>query len=411
MFNIKSMINSTIISTASAYLLFAMAFLAFSFGGAILEESGSGGRLGCMDSLCAMDLVTTKADVKSEPRQLEGRIEVEAQDGGILLRTRLDELVPLSPDKILSKTSDARPYSFLTVSEIKERVLSELPDGFAVHQTANYLIFYDTSPAFAQWAGSLFERLHDIFYNFWEKKGVDLQKNDIPMIALLLSSKAQYRNLASDDLGAAVENVIGFYNMQTNKIVAYDLTGADSGAGRSRRGTNAAQISQILRQPEALRLVATIVHEATHQIAYNSGLQIRLADMPRWYSEGIAIYFETPDLQSKKGWSSIGKVNNVRLSRFRARFGRRNPEALKKLLTDDSLFNDPKTALDAYSEAWALTHFLIKKYPDKYAEFAKKLAQKSPFIWDNPEQRLLDFESVFGPWETIDKQLLQFFAR
>lgn len=364
----------------------------------------------------AMDRVTIKNDSDTNDSaatvELVGTIEVEAQDGGILLRDRTNALFPLTPDKIVSKSSDDRVFEFLTVEEIKTRILSELPAGFSVHQTANYLIFYDTSLAFAQWSGSLFERLHDIFYNFWKNKGVELETGDVPMIAILLSSKEQYRNLASDELGAAVENVIGYYNMQTNKIVAYDLTGADSGlSARSGRGTNAAQISQILRQPNALRLVATIVHEATHQLAYNSGLQVRLADMPRWYSEGIAIYFETPDLQSKKGWSSIGKVNTVRLKRFQSRFGRRNPEALKKLLTDDSLFNDPQTALDAYSESWALTHFLIKKYPKEYAQYAQNLSQKSPFIWDDPDQRIKEFESVFGPWQNIDRELIRFFSR
>ena len=58
-----------------------------------------------------------------------------------------------------------------------------------------------------------------------------------------------------------------------------------------------------MAQPEALRTVSTIVHEATHQIAFNCGLHTRLSDCPRWFSEGIAMYFETPDLRSAKGWN------------------------------------------------------------------------------------------------------------
>jgi len=52
-----------------------------------------------------------------------------------------------------------------------------------------------------------------------------------------------------------------------------------------------AQIKQILAQPDALQTVSTIVHEATHQIAFNCGLHTRLSDCPVWFSEGIAMYF------------------------------------------------------------------------------------------------------------------------
>ena len=45
--------------------------------------------------------------------------------------------------------------------------------------------------------------------------------------------------------------------------------------------------------------MATIVHEATHQIAFNCGMQQRYADIPLWLCEGMAVYFEAPDLASK----------------------------------------------------------------------------------------------------------------
>ena len=40
--------------------------------------------------------------------------------------------------------------------------------------------------------------------------------------------------------------------------------------------------------PDWERNVATIIHEATHQLAYNSGMQRRYADNPMWVSEGLA---------------------------------------------------------------------------------------------------------------------------
>src|SRR5262249_24044876 len=142
------------------------------------------------------------------------------------------------------------------------------------------------------------------------------------------------------------------YHMQTNRMTSYDLTGVEA-AGLNERGA-AAKINQILSQPGAERTIATIVHEATHQLAFNSGLQVRYADVPFWVSEGIAIYFETPNLESTKGWRNIGGVNHVNLDNFHQYAARRPPGSLEQLLSEDKRFRDSATAADAYAEAWAL---------------------------------------------------------
>ncbi len=52
-------------------------------------------------------------------------------------------------------------------------VLADLPKGFKVYdKTPHYLIFYDTSQAYAQWCGALFERLYAAFRNAWTPPGL-----------------------------------------------------------------------------------------------------------------------------------------------------------------------------------------------------------------------------------------------
>src|SRR5262249_47151910 len=153
--------------------------------------------------------------------------------------------------------------------------------------------------------------------------------------------------------------IIGYYNLKTNRMTMYDLTGVEAGGLGNDRNASA-RINQILSQPGAERTVATIVHEATHQLAFNSGLQVRFADVPFWLSEGIAIYFETPNLESTKGWRNIGSVNRYNLVNFRNYLPRREPGSLEKLLSDDKRFRDPMAGSDAYAEAWALTYFMLQ---------------------------------------------------
>jgi hypothetical protein len=176
----------------------------------------------------------------------------------------------------------------------------------------------------------------------------------------------------------------------------YDLTGIESLRGAGDRRGSSAQINLVLSRPEAEPLVATIIHEATHQIAFNSGLQTRFADIPLWVSEGIAVYFETPDLQSSKGWRNVGAVNTSRLERFREYLPQRPAASLKSLICDDKRIRDTRTALDAYAEAWALNYYLIHHRPKQYIAYLQMLSQKKQFFWDDPQTRLKEFQAAFG---------------
>jgi hypothetical protein len=115
-----------------------------------------------------------------------------------------------------------------------------------------------------------------------------------------------------------------------------------------------------------------------------------------WVSEGIAVYFEAPDLSSSRGWRNIGGVNHTRLQRFREYVARRPADSLRTLIVDDARFRDGRQALDAYAEAWALHYFLIHQRSKEYHDYMQTLAQKKPFLWDKPEERLEEFRRAFG---------------
>jgi hypothetical protein len=173
----------------------------------------------------------------------------------------------------------------------------------------------------------------------------------------------------------------------------------------------AAQINQVLGGPEGTRTVSTIVHEATHQIAFNVGLHARYSDCPRWFSEGIAMYFETPDLHSVKGWAGVGAVNRPRLTQFQQSLAARPGDSLKTLLATDRRFRSPTGASDAYAEAWALTYFLLRQRPKEYVEYLTMLSAKQPLVQDGPARRLEEFEKYFGPWKKLDNELVRYMAR
>lgn len=357
------------------------------------------------DAVFGLDYVKIKRGGKEQ--EIVGKIEVEAVDGGVLLLARDGELWPIVAEELVSKRSDKLEFKPFTETEMNKQLLVKHP-GFKLHQTKHYTICYNTSPAYAQWVGSLYERLYDGFHNYWEKKGIKLAESELPLVALVFDSRESYEQNARRELGEAVGSIIGYYSLQTNQVTMYDLTGLE-GLGVKKGVSSATRINAILSQPAAERNVATIVHEATHQLAYNSQLQTRYADIPFWVSEGLAVYFETPDLDSAKGWKRIGGVNQYNLVEFHKWLRERPANSLATLLTDDRRFRDPQTAAAAYAEAWSMNYFLLRTRGEQYADYLKKLATLKPLVALEPAQRLDMFNEAFGKdLETLEAEFLKY---
>ena len=365
--------------------------------------------LGVCACASGMEQVTLERDGREI--RVEGRVVVEAEDGGLMLLGRDGTLWTIPPDEQVRRASDDTEFTPFSRDELAERILGELPSGFKVHETAHYLICHNTSRAYAQWCGSLFERLHMAFSNYWTRKGFELPEPEFPLVAIVFSDQRAYVKHAQREVGDVARSISGYFSLRTNRMTMFDLSGISSvGQGGSRRGSTA-QINRILAQPQAASTVATIVHEATHQIAYNRGLHARHSDCPLWFSEGIAVYFETPDLRSSKSWGNIGAVNRPRLTRFWSYLARRPDDSLVTLLSQDDRFRNTDTALDAYAETWALTYFLIRQRGKQYTEYLRKISGKKPLLWDKPETRLNEFQQAFGDLRELDKEFLRYMRR
>lgn len=353
----------------------------------------------------AIDRVTF--DDGEQQRRETGRVLVQAQDGGMMFEGQDGQLWTLFPKQNPKLTRDEVPFTYLTRKQLTRNVLAELPDGFRVHETQNYLVFYDTSRAYAQWCGALFEQLQRAFMNFWRRKGLKLEQPR-PLVAIIFRDRAGYVRYGQPELGSAADSVIGYYSLKTNRITTFDLTGLEQLRRPGDGGGSSRHIRRILARPAAEKTVATVIHEATHQIAFNSGLQQRFADNPLWLSEGLAIYFEAPDLGSNRGWSRIGSLHPARLETMRRYLPNRPQDSLFTLLTDDKRLREVSTAAEGYAESWALCYFLIRNHPKEFREYMKLISEKPVLGSDSAEVRVSDFERSFGvSWRQLDQQFMR----
>ena len=357
----------------------------------------------------ALDYLTFRRDANDAT--VSGRLIVKAEDGGLMLLSADGELWSLQPDEIISHHSDDKQFMPLSAEEAGAAMLKRLPEGFEVYSTAHYVICHNTSRAYAQWCGALYERLYTGFMSFWSHKGIMLQEPKLPLVCIVFADQDSYDRFARDELAGRADSIVAYYSLSTNRVTMFDLTGlATIRQSDDRRGTTA-QINQLLARPAAERMVATVIHEATHQLAYNCGLHERFADIPLWVAEGVAMYFEAPDLSNSKGWKTIGAVNRPRLQKLREYARQRSTGSLHSLISDDKRLRDPRQASAAYAEAWALNYFLIRQRPKEYVAYLQALSKKSPLLWDDPEERLAQFKSAFGDLEKLDAEFLRHMQR
>ena len=95
-------------------------------------------------------------------------------------------------------------------------------------------------------------------------------------MVIIFSNRNDYERAAKNEVGDASHSIVGYYNQLTNRITTYDITGSDSTDTTPSQSSHSLGI-EILRNPRASSLIATLVHEATHQLAFNAGLHVRLS--------------------------------------------------------------------------------------------------------------------------------------
>ena len=345
-------------------------------------------------------------------QQVEGRVLVRAQDGGLLLEARSGRLWTITPEQLKDETETDQAFAPLKPEELAAVLKQEIaeagiPSDIAVHETEHYVICSAAGPAYAQWCGTLLERLYKAFHTFWKGRDFELTEPQFPLPVVIAADQKQFAALARYDRTPASANGQGYYLITANRITLYDLTSAPD----RRPAANVAEVARRARQVPAS--VATVIHEATHQIAFNTGMHTRYADNPVWLTEGIAMYFETPDLKSSRGWRTIGRVNPARLRMYRDfATKRRQIDSLITLLGSNERFGNAETAGDAYAEAWALTCFLMRSRGRHLTGYLKAISQKPPLRFESAADRMKEFQAGFGDdLHALDRQLQSFVRR
>ncbi len=290
---------------------------------------------------------------------------------------------PMDRVEKFRKLSDRfRPYS---VSEFRAELLRELGPGFEASTTAHYILVHPKGRA-DTWAERL-EELYRAMVRYFSVRTFPLQEPRFPLVAVLCRDSAQWAALAGEEKRSSGEKLLGYYSLRTNRMYLYDWL---------QPLRTKAVSSDAAGQTAGDEPNRALVHEAFHQIAFNTGLHQRFSPPPVWVAEGLATMFEAPGVwQARSLPHRKDRVHPILLSQYRKRFAQSaNPAWLESLITSDEMFKT--TPADAYAGAWALTFFLVELYPQELATYLEKTVARPLFHPYPCDQRLQDFQAVFS---------------
>jgi len=241
----------------------------------------------------------------------------------------------------------------------------------------------DSSESFMKITLGDCERIAQGYFDHFRAKGFDVRNPDRRLTLIVFVDERPFRSLVK----GVPESVSGLYKRTDNWLILFDFRNVTS---------------RNLRQGYQANMW-TLAHEATHLLAYNTGLLNRKGDVPRAITEGIATYSEARKLD---GQSEPGQINSMRLDDLAHIQRRVKWITVAELLTDEKAAFGPTEdrLLLAYAQSWLLVYHLMTT-PARLSQFRAYL--KSIDKRTDALHRLQDAESSFGSLDRLDRDVRQ----
>ncbi len=329
-----------------------------------------------------------------------------AQDG------RLSE-VSLREVTSFRKVKDT--FEGMSAVDLRSQLRREFGHDWEIVSTKHYLVCAPKGRAqpFAELFESVFRSLHA----YVSVRGFELPEPDFPLIAVVSPNEKTFAAHCRKDNVPFIPGLRGYYHRLTNRVQVFEDDADQLSAVRpsspvdvaasaslpsvlrirtawSEVGTNARQERWDANIQSNLR--DTIVHESTHQAAYNLGLHTRIGENPKWVTEGLATLLEPDGMRGNRTSQTLQKrLNPDRFTWFQAFVQqRRPPHSLADFIGNDRMFQT--ATLDAYAQGWALSFYLAETRPSEYWRYLQSISERDPLPAYRTSARLADFQAAFG---------------
>jgi hypothetical protein len=336
------------------------------------------------------------------------------------------EFDPQNKDAQRIKVLQQKMEKWLTEDPGREEILrSQVRNPeFRIRRSNHFILYHDTPEKRAKGrkqnrAGErldLLEEVYEVFLLKFSSRGFEIEIPEKLLMVLLFDEHQAFLDYARN-IHESLINADGFWSPTTNIGVFYDHGTAahyeglrdlakelknkadEARRARERAGDlirTAKTIDLLVRIAQENSDITVVSHEATHQMAGNTGLFPRDVNIPRWVHEGLAAYFEAPN---DSVWAGIGAVNKDRIGWYRALAEDDTEHSSLDFIVGDQIFDYAKSqgqVLHAYGQAWALTHFLVERHFDELMIYYRRLGEFPPDTPISADVLNELFDQVFG---------------
>ncbi len=251
----------------------------------------------------------------------------------VLLLTRSGYLLQFPPSKAEGFREVSKQFRPWSQSEVRGQLQREFGRRFEVSGTGHYLVVHPVGEK-GRWARR-FEDLYRSFVHYFNVRGMRPAEPEFPLVAVVFYSQREFLEYGRQAGGAIAPGVLGYYSPRTNRVIVYDVTHGQSTDANWHINAE------------------TIIHEATHQMAFNTHIHSRAAMPPRWAAEGLAMLFEAPGIWNARHHARLkDRINRGRLESFRRYAANRPAGYLPQFVSLDarSFMSAPGPS---YAESWA----------------------------------------------------------
>lgn len=275
-----------------------------------------------------------------------------------------------------AKTSD--DFQPLSDQQLALDLWDEFP-GYEVTRTGKYVVVHPSGKA-DKWAWP-FETLYDQFTQYFQVRNFSYRDSQFPLVVVVLESRNEFVQFSYQQGVRQAAQLAGYYSPTTNRVITYDHVGNGfDPSGSDRWDEN----------------MLTLVHEALHQFSFNTGIQNRWGQSPKWASEGLACIFEARGVfNSHKFTRKSDRIHLLYLQQLNGMIREGKTKGfVKQLVENDRTFQQNPTM--AYSASWALMFYLSEHDPAGLSRYLNTISERPGFQKYSATDRINDFAQEFG---------------
>jgi hypothetical protein len=230
-------------------------------------------------------------------------------------------------------------------------------------ETSHFRIIHDINSSQASDIGYLLEFAYDHFNVSYKQCGFNLYEPDEKLVWYCFGDPRAFSDYAASSDNMNLPWLTSYYSAKTNAVSIVKPCNMNNWKMERKAGAETV-VAGVYIMPSVDNSddeLTRIMHEAAHQLAFNTGLQKQKVMYPVWVSEGLASNFEN--------WASPASESNIREERLIGMYRENRLIPLNEFILISRMPESSSMRKDIYAQSAVFYKFLSEKHTDNLRKY------------------------------------------